>query len=199
MQNQHIQTTHKLGIENQLLISRCLDMGRFHDIKQLQQIDAQLQELLHKANFNPNQPRDKIGRWTDSGGGNARKYPIPKVGKAIAVKDPRTGKIPERANIFIGGAGDQTSNHNVEDSHALHRDIYGSNYYFTNEDGDKINELIKKLPKFMEINIIGHSWGGDTATEVVSSAPNRIRTLVTLDPVSTGLYTPYRVVNSSVN
>lgn len=59
---QHIQTIHKLGLKNQILISRCLDLGLICNVKQLQQIDVQLRELLHKANFNPNQPRDEIGR-----------------------------------------------------------------------------------------------------------------------------------------
>ncbi|PIR34223.1 MAG: hypothetical protein COV36_01160, partial [Alphaproteobacteria bacterium CG11_big_fil_rev_8_21_14_0_20_44_7] len=127
-----------------------------------------------------------------SGGGGVtgstakRKYPKPKVGKPLKVKDPRTGKIPDRVNIFIGGAGDQTQNHNVEDSHTLHRDVYGRNYYFTHDDGDKIKKLIDSLPKFFEINVIGHSWGGDTAADVINKSPSRARTLVTVDPVSHG-------------
>ena len=32
--------------------------------------------------------------------------------------------------------------------------------------------------------MIGHSWGADTAADIVGKIPNRIHTLITIDPVS---------------
>jgi hypothetical protein len=44
--NNHILAINTLGVKNQLLIGRCLDLGRIYEAKQLQKIDCELIYLL---------------------------------------------------------------------------------------------------------------------------------------------------------
>lgn len=103
------------------------------------------------------------------------------------VPDPVLG-VPDTVNIFIGGAddkeGDFGGNHPVLNSLALSKDVYGYNIYATHKDADKISASIQKLPSNVQVNVIGHSWGGDTAAQVALENPGRISALVTIDPVS---------------
>jgi pimeloyl-ACP methyl ester carboxylesterase len=39
------------------------------------------------------------------------------------------------------------------------------------------------MPKNRQINLIGHSYGGDTAADIAGIIPNKIHTLITIDPV----------------
>ncbi len=106
----------------------------------------------------------------------------------ITIPDPY-GRPVNRVNIFIGGASDETIK-NVKDSDSLKHDTYGDNYYASQLDGNdflgtkKINKFIEKLPKDTIINLIGHSYGGDTAADIVLDNPGRINLLITVDPVS---------------
>lgn len=101
------------------------------------------------------------------------------------------GEGTNQVNIFIGGFGDNSGNYNVEHSDSLTGQLpaqgdgtYGSNYYFTHSDEDKIDALINSLPDGTTINVIGHSWGGDTAAKVAIESSRDINTLITVDPVS---------------
>jgi pimeloyl-ACP methyl ester carboxylesterase len=56
------------------------------------------------------------------------------------------------------------------------------------------------MPKGRRINLIGHSYGGDTAADIVEILPNRIHTLITIDPVSRINFPDYTLIrrNSSL-
>jgi hypothetical protein len=110
-------------------------------------------------------------------------------------------KIPEKINIFIGGFFDRSGlgdNHPVYESYALQHGVFGRNYYISHDQTDRALALIHALPKDMTINIIGHSWGADSAALMVLKIPNRVDTLVTVDPVSV-LQPHFETVRSSVN
>ena len=106
--------------------------------------------------------------------------------KRVDVLDP-TGKLWDRVTIFVGGADDEGGifgNHPVLNSDSLNKNVYGTNYYATWIEYEKINSQIAKIPAGRRINVVGHSYGGDTAAEIVVSNPGRINTLITVDPVS---------------
>lgn len=124
-----------------------------------------------------------------SSGRTYHEEPTPKpapLPKRATVPGPR-GEQVDRVNIFIGGLGDETIGHAVEHSPSL-EEVYGDNYYisFADEDygNDAISDFIETLPKTRKINLIGHSYGGDTAAKVAQKYPGRIDMLVTIDPVS---------------
>ena len=98
--------------------------------------------------------------------------------------------VPEQVNIFIGGAGDRTVNGNVLRSDALRSGVHGYNIYATNDEASEISAAIQKLPPNIQVNLIGHSWGGDTAARVAIDNPGRVSVLVTVDPVTTFGTTP---------
>ena len=99
----------------------------------------------------------------------------------------------DTAYIFIGGAMDKSDSHIVEDyMKDIHSENPGSSYsdpnssyarYFTWDEEADILGYIKILPTGTRINIIGHSWGGDTALDVVTESEKPINDLVTIDPV----------------
>lgn len=108
--------------------------------------------------------------------------PLPKLATVAGPK----GEPVDRINIFIGGLDDEKHG-NVKDSPILD-EIYGNNYYapYKDEDdgGNAISHFIETLPKEKTINLIGHSYGGDTAAKVAKKYPGRINLLVTIDPTS---------------
>jgi pimeloyl-ACP methyl ester carboxylesterase len=106
----------------------------------------------------------------------------PVSGEKLEVSD-ETGQVPNKVNIFIGGAGD-SSHGIVGKSNSLHYDVYGQNYYYNHDEGDAAEELINSLPEGTEINVIGHSWGGSTAANIVEDNPGKINKLITIDPVT---------------
>ncbi len=92
-------------------------------------------------------------------------------------------KPVDRVNIFVGGAQDSVFR-NVIDSDSKNKYVYGDNYYAGFDDEDKINALVESLPKDQKINLIGHSLGGHTVTEIALANPGKINVLVTVDPVT---------------
>jgi hypothetical protein len=119
----------------------------------------------------------------------------------MLVPNPETGITPNVINIFIGGADDKEGrlgNHPVLKSDSLKKDVYGKNYYATSDNKSEINKQIALIPNDTTINIIGHSWGGDTAAIIVLENPGRISTLVTVDPVSL-IHPDYSLIRNSVN
>ena len=152
---------------------------------------AQPRELLR---YSPDEPRVPAGgsdggQWTDGGGTDSSaiiKNGIQtKAGffKPVGTNKNAAGAVINRVNIFVGGGGDHTAFGNVEHSRSIEQPI-GSNYYFTHADDEQINAFISALPLDTEVNLIGHSWGGDTAAKVVAANAGRIQTLITVDPVS---------------
>jgi hypothetical protein len=139
-----------------------------------------------KQSFDPNQPRRRdgspeSGQWTEYGVTMPDKSDDLFYVKTIKTPD---GKRLNRANIFIGGRADKTLKAGVFESNSMKKYTYGDNYYATHDANELMIKLINKMPKSRQINLIGHSHGGDTATEIVETIPNRIHTLITIDPVS---------------
>ena len=86
--------------------------------------------------------------------------------------------------IFIGGAADSITN-NVK-SYAEGNYEKSSAYFYHWTLTSTIKSVIDKVQaeiKNEPITMVGHSWGGDTATEFVEAYPNLIDILVTIDPV----------------
>ncbi len=107
----------------------------------------------------------------------------------------------KQVNIFIGGADDQDSGRGPVLTSSSLKNSIGTNYYYTYDETDDINEKIADLPNGTTINIIGHSWGGDTAANIVLDPVNagKITTLITIDPVTTfGSNINYSVLAKSV-
>jgi len=94
------------------------------------------------------------------------------------------GNYIDQVNVFVGGFFDQSYGHIVQTSGALNSAI-GSNYYFTYDQQPAITDFINSLPGGTIVNLIGHSYGGDTAARVAIENPDAIDTLITIDPVTT--------------
>jgi pimeloyl-ACP methyl ester carboxylesterase len=152
----------------------------------LKHMQREMWAWFYQQKYDPNQPRRRDGspqseQWTEYG------VVIPdKSDDLFYVKTIKTpnGKRLNRANVFIGGFNDRDDHKNVLNSNSLQKYTYGDNYYATYDAGKEVIKLINKMPKGSQINLIGHSLGGDTATEIVEAIPNRIHTLITIDPVS---------------
>lgn len=101
-----------------------------------------------------------------------------------------SGSVGKGPVVFVGGAGDRNSAIVYNEYERLkfsHPEI--SSRYFSHDENPPIENYIKSLPEGAPVTLIGHSWGGDTATQVARALPKRIDTLITIDPVS--LFTPF--------
>ncbi len=87
-------------------------------------------------------------------------------------------------DIFIGGGGDRWIGQNVFGYYTEYAKNHPNSAYFTWTEGRNIRKLIEATPKGEKINIISHSWGGDTAAWVATRVNRQIDVLVTIDPVS---------------
>ena len=86
--------------------------------------------------------------------------------------------------IFIGGAADSITD-NVKD-YAEKKYKRNSAYFYHWTLTSTIKSVIDKVRARVgnePITLVGHSWGGDTATEFIEAYPNLIDILVTIDPV----------------
>lgn len=88
-------------------------------------------------------------------------------------------------DIYVGGAMDENVSHIVESYAASHKGTY-----FTFDQGDKILKFINSQKPGEPINLIGHSYGGDTAATVAAKSKRCIDSLITIDPVSNLLNRP---------
>ncbi|HEV2681403.1 MAG TPA: alpha/beta fold hydrolase [Rhodanobacter sp.] len=86
-------------------------------------------------------------------------------------------------DIFIGGAGDSSSQI-VGSYYAQYHQSHPDSNYFTWDQQDQILALVNSLNKNEPINLIGHSYGGDTAARVAQKACRQVDMLITIDPVS---------------
>lgn len=107
--------------------------------------------------YSPDQPRVPAGNpgggeWTSGDGGDgasdnnaeassAPVTPNKDILPKISVPAP-SGQPVNQANIFVGGAGDQTFGRNVADSTSLNKNVYGDNYYATFDQRDEIDKQI---------------------------------------------------------
>ncbi len=89
--------------------------------------------------------------------------------------------------IFVGGLYDQGQGGPVksysEDFKNSFRGRGADVQYFTHDQKDLIVEYINGLSAFQPVVLVGHSYGADTAYDVVLAVPARISTLITIDPV----------------
>jgi pimeloyl-ACP methyl ester carboxylesterase len=108
------------------------------------------------------------------------------------------GQPVDKTNIFVGGFADDSRNKLVENSASMNSGIYGNNYYATHSDIDDIDALIAQIPEDQTINLIGHSWSGQTAAQAAVDNPGKIDTLVTIDPVGYG-HPNFSTISNSVN
>jgi RHS repeat-associated protein len=91
--------------------------------------------------------------------------------------------------IFFGGFGDSSTSHIVYDYFNKYvRAHPGQRIFYEPWDVNPsaVEALIKSEPKSDPINLIGHSYGGDTAAEIAVQLANSrpVSVLVTADPVS---------------
>ncbi len=185
MEMESLEDVERIYIESQLYRLKALDHERFVEAWKLRNLGLALQELMQvmreiKANYNPLQPRDEDGRWTLIGA-------VPGSEEVDYVKTilPPSGERLNQANIFVGGGGDRTFTGPVITSDSLKKYSYGDNYYTTADVNERdIIRFIETLPKTRRVNLIGHSYGGDSAVLVAERLPERIHTLITIDPVS---------------
>jgi RHS repeat-associated protein len=124
-----------------------------------------------------------VGRWTSkdpigfAGGLNLYGY---------VVQDP-VNRIDSTglADLFVGGFFDKITNGPVRQYYKDPLRIKGTyDNYFTWDEKSKMLDYIKSLPSGEPINIIGHSYGGSTAADVVACSSRRINSLTTVDPAS---------------
>jgi pimeloyl-ACP methyl ester carboxylesterase len=55
--------------------------------------------------------------------------------------------------------------------------------YFSHSDDEGIKAFLDSVQPAEPINLIGHSWGGDTAGNIAVTYRRRINLLITVDPV----------------
>jgi pimeloyl-ACP methyl ester carboxylesterase len=89
------------------------------------------------------------------------------------------------ADIFVGGFEDG----GIWDSKIVRQfqkdyaQTHSGSIYFEWDPTSKIVEYLDKLPIHEQINLIGHSYGGDTAGCIAAAYGRRINVLITIDPV----------------
>ncbi|GLQ96839.1 type IV secretion protein Rhs [Dyella mobilis] len=86
-------------------------------------------------------------------------------------------------DIFVGGFGDGTSGIVQSYYNNYHQNNPDSAYYsWTDLNG--ILQDIANTPAGDPINLIGHSYGGDTAATAAQESCRKVNLLITIDPVS---------------
>lgn len=101
---------------------------------------------------------------------------------AYVQNDPVNAVDPSGlVRIFVGGAADGST--------ALVKRFVDelkdpNSFYFSHQDAAAIQAFINSQPANEPIDLIGHSWGGDTAATIAENSPRKIDMLVTIDPVS---------------
>lgn len=92
--------------------------------------------------------------------------------------------------IFVGGFGDVSLSGGIVKNFAERfNPVAGQQVVYRSWDqSSEIQNLINSQPAGEPINLIGHSYGGDTAATITANSARQINTLITIDPVS--LITP---------
>lgn len=97
----------------------------------------------------------------------------------------QAGKQPVY-DIFVGGAGDETIGGAVlqyaQNEAQQHRDNVV--YFPWDVNPTALARYIDSLPPDARINVIGHSYGGDTAANAVAATAKGVDLLIMIDPVS---------------
>ena len=98
-----------------------------------------------------------------------------------AAKNQVGSEAPRSINIYIEGLSVPGFERPVHDY--VTRADPGATYFYQSETKE-ILEFIRKQPPGVKINLIGHSYGADTAAVVAARSERRIENLITIDPVS---------------
>ena len=97
---------------------------------------------------------------------------------------------PGVVDVYIGGAGDDSYGHAVENYEAglgYRDDPRRDSLYFNHGEGGAATERVQALlDRGYIVNLVGHSWGGSTILEVANNVDGRINMLVGVDPVPRG-------------
>jgi DNA-binding beta-propeller fold protein YncE len=88
---------------------------------------------------------------------------------------------PQVYNIFVGGFFDGTFKPVLEYYNYM---VFENKSYYPYDSETQIEQYIGSLPIMAKVNLIGHSYGGDTAAIAAVRCGRKINTLVTVDPVS---------------
>jgi predicted alpha/beta hydrolase family esterase len=100
--------------------------------------------------------------------------------------------------IFVGGFNDAHDKNVQRYYDTFKRTHPGQAYYFSWVSDVEIKKFIASQPAGTPVNLIGHSYGADTAAKIVEQSDKKINMLITIDPVS--LRRPdFAVVRSNTN
>jgi len=120
------------------------------------------------------------------------------VSRNVKTDASQTDAPPRPVYIFVGGYKDDVYENvwnyyiDFESKHP------GQAFYFSQAAPERIKDFIASLPKGTPVNLIGHSYGADTAAKIFESSTGKINTLITIDPVSWGR-PDFAVVRSHTN
>ena len=96
------------------------------------------------------------------------------------------------AYIFVGGFGDGvTGSRIVVNYYNTFAQRHPGCQYFDWDERKAIEKALDALGKDEPINLIGHSYGGDTLGNIAANYKRTINTLVTIDPVG---HTPISIL-----
>jgi pimeloyl-ACP methyl ester carboxylesterase len=105
----------------------------------------------------------------------------PVRGHAKPADSAATSGPPKSINIYIEGLKAPLIGGAVRKF--IDRREPGARHFYQSQTED-ILEFIRNLPPGTKINLIGHSYGADTAAVVAARSERRIENLITIDPVS---------------
>jgi hypothetical protein len=114
-----------------------------------------------------------------AGGGDVPDSPDPGAqGKAAA----------SPVNIFLGGALDRDSSHIVRDYADRFQQAHPETnvHYFPNDDCEGPLNTIRNAPAGAPVNLVGHSWGAQSAALCIAGMARtgiHVNNLITVDPV----------------
>jgi pimeloyl-ACP methyl ester carboxylesterase len=87
-------------------------------------------------------------------------------------------------DIFVGGFGDGYTGHRIVVNYfETYKETQKNSKYYDWNDSSGIISLLDSLPDSEDINLIGHSYGGDSAGNICAHYKRSIKLLITVDPV----------------
>ena len=101
-------------------------------------------------------------------------------------------------DIFVGGFGDSTSQI-VQSYYANYALTHPDSAYYQWTQQSAIEADINSTPAGDPVNLIGHSYGGDTAAAAALHTCGRVNLLITIDPVSRWHYRGMQNIANAVN
>lgn len=101
-------------------------------------------------------------------------------------------------DIFVGGFGDSRSQI-VQGYYATYHQHHPDSAYYQWTQQSAIEQDINSTPAGDPVNLIGHSYGGDTAAAAALNTCGRVNLLITIDPVSRFHYRGMQNIANAVN